>query len=918
MKNWNKGRFARVAGAMGAAMLMVVAPAAVVDTGINVGAPLGAPIAHAQDDEDVAVPTEEASTSTATVTEEAPAPRPEPAPAPAPAPVPAPAEEAPVPPPADADDEVADRSATPETEEEADPSDGLREPGRVTGRSMARAAVAEPGIVTDPALLNEFGLTAPNPVCVDSSYLWVSSDTRAYQIRPDGTMTGKSVVKAGRTTNEQWGSAIALNREGTILYAANFQNQNNGTSIFLRRFDTTTGEELSTMRTTLPRNDVGGTVRNLNSLSMSPSGTSLYLGGAGGSRVWEIDVNPNASGRHEVLNTFGPFSGITGWGGDFITLANGGLLGATNDGRLVFWPTGFAGGAPEIIGKPVAPGTNFSKVQGLADVDGIVYIVDSNGTQAANVSTGLYRLPADFSTNTLAYKGTEVTATLVQPQSYYTSTGAGLWDLASRQESVSCPPAPTMEVDKRHGENAVSGPDGDGNFSVTYQIDAKNTGAAATTYSLVDKAMFGDGIEIVDARWDGHANGGPVSGAAISAAGGVTLAKDVPIDGNATHTYNVTVKFKAPAADYDRVRCEPGNGLFNRAVVKDGAAGSGHLDDDCLPPPDVPTAAFAVEKGPRPTADNQGAIQVGPDGTAELVYTVTVTNGSDSNGVTPEIWDRFWIPAEVTPAGAARVTVDDAAGVTGMPSSWTVEQMQAAIDPAQPALKLADSVDLAAGASRTFTIRIPVSVNVAAANWEELGRCEAGEGGSYKGGAPNTVFMDGDTSANNNDACIPLLPPQMASLTINKVGIDNVEEPLDGALFDLFPAGAEGNFDPNAQAIVKDEGAGEVQKWINLAPGKYYLVETKSPAEYELLPQPVGITISATDAAYSIRVDDKDVPVAQPVANDPYQLIVQVNDIKTGNLPLTGPRDQAFWYALALAVGMGMVLLNLGLFRRQR
>lgn len=27
---------------------------------------------------------------------------------------------------------------------------------------------------------------------------------------------------------------------------------------------------------------------------------------------------------------------------------------------------------------------------------------------------------------------------------------------------------------------------------------------------------------------------------------------------------------------------------------------------------------------------------------------------------------------------------------------------------------------------------------------------------------------------------------------------------------------------------------------------------------------------------------------------------------------------QPFWYALALAVGMGMVLLNLGLFRREQ
>lgn len=58
--------------------------------------------------------------------------------------------------------------------------------------------------------------------------------------------------------------------------------------------------------------------------------------------------------------------------------------------------------------------------------------------------------------------------------------------------------------------------------------------------------------------------------------------------------------------------------------------------------------------------------------------------------------------------------------------------------------------------------------------------------------------------------------------------------------------------------------------------------------------------------------------VAEAVATDSIDLVVQVNDIKTGTLPLTGPSDQAFWYALALAVGMGMVLLNLGLFRREQ
>ena len=122
---------------------------------------------------------------------------------------------------------------------------------------------------------------------------------------------------------------------------------------------------------------------------------------------------------------------------------------------------------------------------------------------------------------------------------------------------------------------------------------------------------------------------------------------------------------------------------------------------------------------------------------------------------------------------------------------------------------------------------------------------------------PNTVFMTDDKSADNNDACIPLLPPGMASLTINKVGIDDRTTPLPGAQFALYPATADGTFDPNATPVARP--VGDAPRWENLAPGKYYVVEAKAPDEY-----------------------------------------------------------QPFWYALALAVGMGMVLLNLGLFRREQ
>ena len=924
MTTFKNRRFARAIGAMGAAVLMAVAPAAIVETAV--------PTAQAQD-EPVPVVTETA-TETVTVEEEE-EPVPPPAPAPAPEPVPAPGNE-PVPAPTDDAVEAPAESSEETTTESEEPA----------ARSRASRAVV-PG--------------APN---CSADTIWVSDDGDAYELTESNGMwvrTQRSVrldqegetylAPDGYRRNYSFGSGVAMSPDGTTLWGAPYydrglSNNADTSQIKLRWVNVDTGDHGDLRINVAPR-DLGTTVglRHFNSLSFSRDGRHLFLASRQVSTVWKIDTqNPDYRNNTESF-TMNLGSNVRGHGGDFIALPDGGTLGIRSDGMLLRWPGDPVTSNPRAIGRVNYDGGGaMPTIQGLAKVGDDIFVVDGyhSGGEAYNDSRGMYKLPDNFlqlleenptayNTNTL-WESTKVTDKF---------TDVGFWDLTSAQDSFYCEPVTaTFKVEKRPQSDQMPEVEGDqpnakisadGFVSSFYDVVVTNNGteAAAPTNPVVDRVTLPAGFRLANIT----ATFGDVERNSTTDTIEISPEDIGEIPPGGSVTISIRVDANVDATTRDRVATNPDEFTCTSATPETADNPKGMFNAVSLEGEDDPLAStnnqacvtptfppFEIEKGPRPTPDNQGAVPIGPNGTAELVYTVTVKNSSNIEGTTPVIEDRFWIPENVEPSGAARISVNDATGVEGMPTSWTAAQVEAAKDPGQPALKLADSVTLAGEGTRTFTIRIPISVNVAAADWEELGTCTAGDGGSYAGGVPNTVFMADDKSADNNDACIPLLPPELASLTINKVGFDTVDNEevvvsLDGAEFDLYPAADDESFDPNATPIAGP--VGDPPKWENLTPGKYYLVETKSPAGYQLLPQPVGITIGATEAAYGVGIDDDDVAVAQPVATDSIDLVVQVNDIKTGNLPLTGPADQAFWYAMALVTGLAMVLLNLGLFRRE-
>jgi len=127
-------------------------------------------------------------------------------------------------------------------------------------------------------------------------------------------------------------------------------------------------------------------------------------------------------------------------------------------------------------------------------------------------------------------------------------------------------------------------------------------------------------------------------------------------------------------------------------------------------------------------------------------------------------------------------------------------------------------------------------------------------------------------------------------LSVEKVGFDNKEQKLEGAEFTLYKVDSNGTRNPVKALRGTDLRVDDLQVGAT-----YELVETKSPQGYQLLHRPVVFDIKAGEDGkptieleggaeqypeVSIRIDEKE---------DTHS-IIQVADIRKGDLPVTGGR----------------------------
>lgn len=495
----------------------------------------------------------------------------------------------------------------------------------------------------------------------------------------------------------------------------------------------------------------------------------------------------------------------------------------------------------------------------------------------------------------------------------------------------------------------------DGKATLKYTVEAKNDSAQkATSADIKDRirlpqGVTADGDATITAEDNGTVNGPTLSWiqSQIVADAELPLAQSVTLEPGQKATFTITIPVKVDANLTDEQwsalgTCEAGGanapgspgGVPNDVIMANDEDGPGN-NTACVPLEPEHTGEISVQKFPRPDRDPAPAVKVGPDGKATLTYTVEATNASNQQLTSAAITDKLRLPAGVTPSGEATITsgiVDDGPGtIDSAAQRWTLEQMTGT-----DALPLAASVTLDPGQTARFTISIPIQVQVNPAlsdeQWNELGTCEwtTGEKPTYTtGGVPNDVAMDNDEDGpENNTACITLVreeePP--VGLQLYKLGMndDGGYTQLADSTFQVFAAGAQpGELGPVVgDAVVNPDGVASIS---NLALGaNYYLVETKAPAGYELLAQPVCFTLKrdgaqAVAAACDGTTLDAAIMFNNPTADGQYlnadTAVISVADVRAGLLPASGTAGLLMRLALGglvAAAGCAMVLRREG------
>lgn len=133
---------------------------------------------------------------------------------------------------------------------------------------------------------------------------------------------------------------------------------------------------------------------------------------------------------------------------------------------------------------------------------------------------------------------------------------------------------------------------------------------------------------------------------------------------------------------------------------------------------------------------------------------------------------------------------------------------------------------------------------------------------------------------------------------------------LGGATFAIYPsANNQPDFSGEPTYTITP---GQESIEINTT-GTFYLVETKAPAGYSLLPAavPFEIALDQKTKKYSISVRGETHPLVH-ADNKGDLMIMQVTDVKTGTLPKTGGTGVALW---GLA---GTILIAAGVFTSRR
>ncbi|WP_110589570.1 DUF7507 domain-containing protein [Microbacterium suaedae] len=397
----------------------------------------------------------------------------------------------------------------------------------------------------------------------------------------------------------------------------------------------------------------------------------------------------------------------------------------------------------------------------------------------------------------------------------FTNTTSLTDPLGGVDEDWACAPIPSIDIAKTVSEGPVA--NGDGTWTVLYDIVATNDGAADGVYSVTDK-MTADGDLVVE------------TGAVVTSPEGVTpsgswtglgadhdapenvIATDVMLAAGEAHTYQVEVVFSldtadgVPAVTSCDAADDSGGGLSNAAQIEHN-----DLTDDAEAC--VTVADIIVEK-----SVSSGPTENG-DGTWTVVYDVVATNNGPAAG-TYDVYDQLRYGDDVQLESAEVVSGPD--GVT-LSEEWT----GSGAEPDAVENLIAGEVAIEAGASHTYRVQTIVSLDEAEAEPLSLTCPEPGSG--ENGGLANGAMLDHNGYVVTDEACaeLPLI---------------EIAKSLQGAVLPID--GETGVYDATYEITVTNRGPGA---------GSYDLDDSLTVGEGVAV---IGVQDVSTDAPDSVGIND--------------------------------------------------------------
>lgn len=285
----------------------------------------------------------------------------------------------------------------------------------------------------------------------------------------------------------------------------------------------------------------------------------------------------------------------------------------------------------------------------------------------------------------------------------------------------------------------------------------------------------------------------------------------------------------------------------------------------------------------------------------------TVLNDVVAYDVLPHIGDFGLIPAtENTPRGSqfAQSLVEVEHVSAGLSMSYSPST-----NPTRP------EVNPGAGGANDWGSTVPGQVAIRAA---VSGALSPGEVRSFEyTAAVQGAAATGDVACNSvaiaSDRTLPSEPAPVCAQTVDRASvlIEKVGQgssgviPLGGAEFELRfdEAGQPGALVP-AEHQPGATGASGMFLIDDIISGTFWLIETRAPAGYELLAEPVQFTL--VDVTGDVTLNGTTTGQLVTVTNDPVEgATIRVEDLTPFKLPLAGGSGELPYYLLGGLAGVG-------------